>query len=102
MLPDERLDNGEGLTRTRSTHNPCATERIDEEIERKLADQVENGKKVFEIRVSPILGAYLSRGLFSFVSKWKRKLKCKVKLTEVSDYSILQYEILDENGKVLD
>ena len=26
VLPDERLDNGEGLTRTRSTHNPCATE----------------------------------------------------------------------------
>ncbi|EEB23790.1 hypothetical protein BACDOR_03755 [Phocaeicola dorei DSM 17855] len=30
VLPDKRLDDGEGLTRTRSTHNPCATERIDD------------------------------------------------------------------------
>ena len=28
MLTYERLDNREGLTRTRCTDNPCATERI--------------------------------------------------------------------------
>ena len=30
MLPDERLNNRKSLTRTRSTHNPCASERIDD------------------------------------------------------------------------
>ena len=29
MLTDEWLDDGEGLTRTWRTHDPCATERID-------------------------------------------------------------------------
>ena len=102
IRPVTEINTTEKCPLCHGTGKIASTQIIDEEIERKLADQVENGKKVFEIRVSPILGAYLSRGLFSFVSKWKRKLKCKVKLTEVSDYSILQYEILDENGKVLD
>ena len=30
MLTNERLDNWEGLTRTRSTYHPCTTERIDD------------------------------------------------------------------------
>lgn len=102
IRPVTEINTTEKCPLCHGTGKIASTQIIDEEIERKLADQVENGKKVFEIRVSPILGAYLSRGLFSFVSKWKRKLKCKVKLTEVSDHSILQYEILDENGKVLD
>ena len=28
VLTNERLDDGEGLTRTRRAHDPCATERI--------------------------------------------------------------------------
>ena len=72
---------------------------IDEEVERKIADQVEKGVKTMTVRVSPILGAYLTRGWNSFLRKWKRKYKCKLDLVEMTDHSILQYEIVDENGK---
>ena len=76
---------------------------IDEAIERKLSYYVsEKGMSSFTLKTSPILGAYLSRGIFSIVGKWKRKYKCKLKVAEMTDHSILQYEICDENGKALD
>ena len=76
---------------------------IDEDIERKIADYVEDkGIKDFTIKVSPILGAYLSRGFNSFVRKWKRKYKCRIQLVEDSGFTVLQNEIYDEKGGKLE
>ena len=76
---------------------------IDEQIERKLAFYVnENGIKSLTLKVNPILGAYLTRGLFSsFIGKWKRKYKCKINLVEVSDFTVLQNEFYNEKGDLL-
>ena len=52
--------------------------------------------------MNPILGAYLTRGLFSsFIGKWKRKYKCKINLVEVSDFTVLQNEFYNEKGDLL-
>ena len=76
---------------------------IDEEIERQLAYYVQKGNKSFLLKTSPILGAYLKRGLFgSFVAKWKKKYKCKVDLVEDNDFTVLQFEICDEKGGKLE
>ena len=75
---------------------------IDEQIERDLAELVrDNGLRSITLKVSPILGAYLTRGLSSFVSKWRRKYKCKVKVSESNDFTVLQYEFYKENGEKL-
>lgn len=76
---------------------------IDEQIEEKLAYHVrEKGLKCFTLRVSPILGAYLSRGLInSYIGKWKRKYKCKISLVEDNDFSVLQNEFYNEKGDKL-
>lgn len=74
----------------------------DEEVERKLSDAIERkGTGKFTVKVSPMLGAYLTRGWNSFIRKWQKKYKCKLKAEESSDFSLLQSEILDEKGKVL-
>ena len=76
---------------------------IDEEIERQLAYYVTKGTRSFILKTSPILGAYLKRGLFgSFVAKWKKKYKCKVEVAEDTDFTVLQFEICDEKGGKLD
>ena len=76
---------------------------IDEQIERSLAYYVqEKGIKTLTLKVSPILGAYLTRGFNSYVKKWKRKYKCKLSLVESTDFSILQNEFLNEKGEALD
>ncbi len=74
---------------------------IDEELERKIAYHTENGVKSFVLKTGPILGSYISRGFNSFLRKWRRKYKCKIKHEEVQDFSVLQYEFYNENGDIL-
>ena len=75
---------------------------IDEQVERDLSELVtDKGLKMVNLTVSPILGAYLSRGLSSFLSKWRRKYKCKVKVTENNDFAVLQYEFSNDKGEKL-
>ena len=77
---------------------------IDEEIERKIAYYViEKGYKTLTLKTSPILGAYLKRGLFnSYLSKWKKHYKVKLDLEEVTDFSVLQHELFNEKKEKLD
>ncbi len=74
---------------------------IDEELERKIAYHTENGVKSFMLKTGPILGSYISRGFNSFLRKWRRKYKCKIKHEEVQDFSVLQYEFYNEDGDFL-
>ncbi len=101
IRPVTEIDTAEKCPLCHGTGKITSTAVIDEQIERNLADFVEKGTKTFTLKVSPILGAYLSRGFNSFVRKWKRKYKCKLDLVEDNDHSILQYEFYDEEGKAL-
>ena len=75
---------------------------IDEQVEKDLEDLVkEKGHKFLTLKTGPILGAYLTRGLNSYVSKWKRKYKCKIKTEECNDFTVLQYEFFNEKGEKL-
>ena len=74
----------------------------DEEVERKIADVMEKkGTTKLTVKVSPMMGAYLTRGWNSFIRKWQKKYKCKLKVVESTDFSLLQSEIIDEKGEVL-
>lgn len=101
IRPVTEIDTAEKCPLCHGTGKITSTAVIDEQIERILADFVEKGGKTFTLKVSPILGAYLSRGFNSFVRKWKRKYKCKLEIVEDNDFSILQYEFYDEKGKAL-
>ena len=77
---------------------------IDEAIERRLTYYVnEKGMKNLTLKVSPILGAYLTKGLFnSILGRWKKKYRCRIELVEVTDFTVLQNEFYDEKGGKLD
>ena len=77
---------------------------IDEQIERRLSYYViEKGIRSFILKTSPILGAYLTRGMFnSYVKKWRKRYGCKIVIQESTDFSVLQNELLDEEGGKLD
>ena len=77
---------------------------IDEQIERKLSFYVTEKKITdFKLKTGPILGAYLKRGIFnSFISKWKKKYKCRIELIESTDFAVLQNEFYTLNGDKLD
>ena len=77
---------------------------IDEAIERRLSYYVtEKGIVNLTLKVSPILGAYLTKGIFSSIlSKWKKKYRCKIELVEITDFTVLQNEFYNEKGDKLD
>ena len=102
IRPVTEINTTEKCPLCHGTGKIASTVVIDEQIERKLADLVEStAQRQFTLKVSPILGAYITRGWNSFVKKWKRKYKCKLDVVEMTEHSILQYEFCDKKGKVL-
>lgn len=94
IRPVTEINTTEKCPLCHGTGKITSTLVIDEEIERSIADKVEHGGKgKITVKVSPILGAYLTRGWNSFLRKWKRKYRCKLELEESSEFSILQYEV---------
>lgn len=102
IRPATQINTAEICPMCHGTGKISSSSVIDEQIERDLEELVqEHGVKSFTLKVSQILGAYLTRGLSSYVSKWKRKYKCKIKVTEDNDFTVLQYEFYNEKGEKL-
>ena len=102
IRPATQINTAEICPLCHGTGKITSSAVIDEQIERDLADLVkDSGTRSVTLKVSPILGAYLTRGLSSFVSKWRRKYKCKVKVSESNDFTVLQYEFYNEKGEKL-
>ncbi|MBR6212391.1 MAG: ribonuclease E/G, partial [Bacteroidales bacterium] len=102
IRPATQINTAEICPLCHGTGKITSSAVIDEQIERDLADLVkEHGLKSVILKVSPILGAYLTRGLSSYVVRWRRKYKCKVKVSESNDFTVLQYEFYNENGEKL-
>ena len=104
IRPATEINTAETCPVCHGTGKITSSAVIDEQIERKLSYLTEKGGQSFVVKVSPILGAYLTRGFLgsSFVAKWKKKFHCKLKVEESSDFSVLQNEIYDEKGTRLD
>ena len=104
IRPVTEINTTEKCPLCHGTGKITSTVVIDEQIERKLADLVEHSRaRQYILKVSPILGSYLTRGLLnSFAARWRRKYRCKLRIEELSDHSILQYEFYDEKGKELE
>ena len=101
IRPVTELNTTEECPLCHGTGKIASTVVIDEQVERTLSDLVENGHSVLTLKVSPILGAYLTRGFNSYVRKWKKKHKCRLTVEEVSDFRSLQYEFYDRKGTKL-
>ncbi|MCR5560844.1 MAG: Rne/Rng family ribonuclease [Bacteroidales bacterium] len=103
IRPVTQIDTTEKCPLCHGTGKITSTVVVDEQVERQLAYYVQDkGIRNLTLRTSPILGAYLSRGWNSYISKWRRKYRCKLRLVESTANSILQYEFLNSEGEVLD
>ena len=104
IRPVTEINTSETCPLCHGTGKIHSTVVIDEEIERKISFYViEKGLRSLVIRTSPILGAYLKRGMFnSFLSKWRKRYRVKIELQEVTDFTILQVEMLNEKGDKLE
>lgn len=104
IRPATEIDTMETCPVCHGTGKITSSAIIDEEIERKIAEIVSSkGVREMNLRVSPMLGAYLSRGLFnSYIRKWRKKYGIRLRLDESTEFSVLQNELYDNKGKRLD
>jgi len=102
IRPATQIETTEVCPVCNGTGKVASSVVIDEQVERQLSYLVQDkGITDLELRVSPMLGAYLTRGFSSYVRKWKKKYKCKIKVTEVTDFTVLQNEFYNEKGEKL-
>ncbi len=71
---------------------------IVDEIENNLQILVQkNNERYLEIQVHPFLYAYLTRHLFCLRLKWMIKYRCKIKLTAVESFQLLEYRFFSNH-----
>lgn len=103
IRPVTQIDTSETCPLCHGTGKITSSVVIDQEIERKLEDLVEKGNADITVKVSPILGAYLTRGVFnSYLRKWRKRFKpCNLTIEESSEFSVLQVEYFNGKGETL-
>jgi ribonuclease G len=52
-----------------------------------------------ELQVHPFIEAYLNRGWKSPRRQWSKEFGCRIKITGMSSFQILQYALFTENGE---
>jgi len=103
IRPATEINTTEQCPMCHGTGKIASSVVIDEQVERKLAYYTEEkGIRELKLRLSPILGAYLTRGWNSYIRKWRKKYKCKIVVEETTDHNVLQYEFLNSKDEVLD
>ena len=70
-------------------------DEIESSLKYLLLDQ--NEKEV-TLQVHPFIFAYLTKGFFSIIKKWRWKYHKKIRIQEVKSFHILQYTFLNKNG----
>ena len=103
VRPAMEINTSESCPSCNGTGKISSSLLIDETIERELAYFVkEKGHKSLIIKVNPILGAYLTKGIPSLRFKLAMKYKCTLKLKESSDNQILQVIWFNSDGEKLE
>ena len=70
-------------------------DEIESSLKYLLLDQ--NEKEV-TLQVHPFIYAYLTKGFFSIIRKWRWKYHKTIHIHEVKSFHMLQYNFLDKNG----
>ncbi len=103
VRPATEVKTTEKCPSCNGTGEVSSTILVDEKMERELAFYVkEKNVRKFLLRVNPIIGAYVTKGIFnSIVKKWCRKYNISIKVENVSEFAFLQIEWRDEDGNVI-
>ena len=103
VRPAIEINTTEVCPACKGTGKISSTIVLDESIERQLAYYVqERGVRKLNLKVNPVLEAYLTKGFFNIRRKWMKKYRCDLTITPVSEFYITQAEWFDAKGEKLD
>ena len=104
VRPEMKMTTMEKCPCCNGTGEITSTILLDDEIEdtlKNILTQNNNIKKKLVLKVSPIVAAYLTKGIFSIRLKWMLKYKVWIKIFADSEYGFIRYDFCDTDGKPL-
>lgn len=101
VRPETHVNNAEKCPVCAGTGEIKPHTLVIDEIENTLSylAQEQNENKLV-LYTSPFIHAYITKGFFNnIVRKWKKKLRCSIKVLSASNYHILEYHVFNARGE---
>lgn len=97
LRPELNISTAEVCPTCKGTGKIGPSILIADDIEKDLKYLINQGHRELALHVHPILGAYLTKGLFwnSIAAKWKKQYKVKLKIISDNNSALTQYHFYD-------
>lgn len=97
LRPELNISTAEVCPTCKGTGKIGPSILIADDIEKDLKYLINQGHRELALHVHPILGAYLTKGLFwnSIGAKWKKQYKVKLKIVSDNNSALTQYHFYD-------
>lgn len=102
MKPEVNINTSEDCPSCNGTGKIGSTLILEDEIEKRLYYLASHAYKDITLTVHPIVYSHLSKGFFTSIYKrWKKKYKVKLKLEQSSNYHLVEFHFVDDNGEAI-
>lgn len=102
VRPETHIDMGEVCQVCRGSGIATPAVLMDDEIEKQIAYFVkEKGQRYIKIRVSPLVSAYLRKGIFSRRMKWMFRYGAWIKIDANKRTGVIETKFFDRDGQEL-
>ena len=99
VRPEMNIETIESCPTCHGTGEIAPSVLFEKEIENALRYVFKEHKfSKLTLRLHPYIAAYITKGIFSILRKWKLKFKCKIDVQAISSYSYFEYHIFDKYG----
>ena len=97
LRPEININTSEACPTCKGTGKIGPSILLADDVEKDIKYLVNQGHKELTLQVHPILAAYFTKGFFfnSYIFKWNRAYKTKLKVTEDPNLPLTQYVFID-------
>jgi len=102
VRPEMHVETSESCPTCNGTGKAQAGILLEDVIKMELASLITNGQhKKITLQTHPFFAAYMKQGLKPVIKKWRREMKCKIKLEGLAACTHHEYIVLDKDGEEL-
>lgn len=101
VRPEINIVTAEDCPTCRGTGKIGSSMLLTDEIEKNLGFLARNRHRSLNLRVHPILHAYLTKGWYSQRLKWSLKYRTRIRIRPDSDYSLIEYRFFTEANEAV-
>ena len=102
VRPETQVDMREVCPTCHGTGTVAPAALLDEQIENQIAYFAQDrGERYIRLRVSPVVAAFLTKGILSLRLRWMLRYKCFIRIVANSHTGIIETKFFDRRNKEL-